>query len=175
MAFDAVTSIWVIFGEARHRKLCPLLCLWRKRGRSGIKMKSPEYWNQVLKNFALKSRNVNRQKNRAIWIRFYPAQFGGDFSSWKNHIVWTGTKGMSIVHRFLFHAHWLKSAADLVASRTCTIVAGGGCRAPLAGTSRFLLYRSLHHGAFPCSQSVSSKFFKRVTTEAKKIKNNLFR
>ncbi len=53
------------------------------------------------------------------------------------------SKGTSIVLCFLLHARWLKSAADLVGSRTCTIVAVGGHRTPLAGTSRFLLSPSV--------------------------------
>ncbi len=56
-----------------------------------------------------------------------------------------------------------------------TIVAGGDHRAPLAGTSRFLLSPHLSYGAFPCSQSVSPKFFKWVALEARKRNNNLFR
>ncbi len=98
-----LSDFWV----ARHRKLCPLLCLWRKRQRSGIKMKSPEHWNQVLKNFAIKSGNVNWQKNHAIWIQFYHAVWGwffraiweqffravwGWFFRKENRIVWPSTK-----------------------------------------------------------------------------------
>ncbi len=103
---------WQVFewfflgGRGRHRKLCPLLCLWRKRGSSGIKTKSPERWNQVL-NFAMKSQNMNRRKNRAIWIRFYRTvwgdfslQFGGNFSARKNHTVWTGTSTCNLMKKW---------------------------------------------------------------------------
>ncbi len=57
---------------------------------------------------------------------------------------------------FSLHTRWLKSVADLVASRTSTIVAGGGHKARLQerlpSCSRPISV-SLHHGAFPCSQS----------------------